>query len=517
MDIKKPQKKPQQEAENFSEAIASENFLLEKNISPKKPRKMISKIILLLFLVAILYASFLIFKINRLGKKINPTGQSSISLTQTIKNLAADDFLVLSGEEEGRINILLLGIAGEKKPGQNLTDTIIVASVNTETNRVGLISLPRDLFVSSSQERVQSKINSIYQIGLNLNDKDPQKSVELIQKVVEEITSLSINYYVVLNFDGFQKIVDSIGGINIMNERDIYDTRYPGANYSYEIFELEKGFHHLDGATALKYARERHSDPEGDFGRAKRQQQVLQAIKSKVFSAKTFLNLFALNELFNALGDNIVTNIQANEFGSFINLAQKADTQNINNVVVDAWDKESLLKVAHIFYGPVRAFVLVPKAGNWSEIQEVAQNIFSLNEIEKRKEAIQNENAKIKLINASGQTGLTQKIKHSLLDHLNYKSITLEYQATKEKASKTYAYDLAGKDKLFTLDEIIKTLPATLNEENENISNYTDQNQEGFDIVIVVGKDLIDIYNVEEGTLEDLENQSEEIFRQSSN
>jgi hypothetical protein len=107
---------------------------------------------------------------------------------------------------------------------------------------------------------------------------------------VTEITGLPIHYFVILDFDGFEKIIDTVGGVRINAERDFLDTRYPGKNYGYETFQLSKGWHSLDGATALKYVRERHADPEGDFGRAKRQQETIRAVRDKVFSVPTFLN-----------------------------------------------------------------------------------------------------------------------------------------------------------------------------------------------------------------------------------
>jgi len=518
MDIIKPPKKsasPVQFKYAASDLPTEKKFNPKKNVSfqEAKSDRQIIKFILrflgIIFLISLFYLAFLIFKVNKLGEKINPSSKSTISLTETIKNFAVDDFPILSGTNQGQINILLLGIAGEKKPGQNLTDTIMIVSINTKTNRVGLLSLPRDLFVEIPKLKIQSKINSVYQIGLKSNNRDPQKAAELIENTVEEITSLDINYYVILDFEGFEKIIDSIGGINIMNERDIYDASYPGPNYSYETFELEKGFHELDGKMALKYARERHSDPAGDFGRAKRQQQVLQAVKNKVFSAKTFLNIFTLNDLLNALGKNIKTNITIDEIGSFMNLIQKLDTQNINNVVVDAWNKESFLKVAHIAMGNVQAFALIPRVGNWSEIQEVAQNIFSLNEIQRRKEMIQKENAQLLLVNTSGENTLTEKVRQTLMEHLNYKNISLARNLEKEPREKTYVYDLGEKNQPFTLDEIIKTLPAELSPNNSPLYVYINKLKVKPNIVVILGKDLIDIYNIEEGTLEDLEKQQE--------
>jgi hypothetical protein len=208
-----------------------------------------------------------------------------------------------------------------------------------------------------------------------------------------------------------------------------------------------------------------------------------------------------LGKIFEALENNIQTDIQPEEIGSFLELSKKMDTQNINNVVIDAWKPESFLKVAHIPMGGVNAFVLVPKTGNFGEIQEVAENIFNLNEIARRKEEIQKENAKIILINSSGDPSLISKIKKTLSEHLNYKNIqeiTLNKKIPLQE--KTALYEIDPGAKPFTLDEISKTLSAQL---IEDVSLFQEYSTKDADILIKIGKDLIEKYNMEEATIEE--------------
>ncbi|MFC1608895.1 LCP family protein [Patescibacteria group bacterium] len=410
------------------------------------------------------------------------------SITQEQKDLKSD--------ENGRINILLLGIAGKGKPGGNLTDTIMLMSVDTQTNKIALLSLPRDLYTEIPDAHHKTKINSIYQYGINHD-----QGIDPLLKTIESITDLPVHYFLVLNFDGFTEIINDIDGITITNERDIYDPRYPGPNYSYELFELEKGVHKLDGATALKYARQRHGDPEGDFGRAKRQQQVIQATKNKMFSAKTFLNIFTINKLLNTLGDNIKTNIQVEELENFLSLAKRADTQNITNAVVDAWKKDSLLRVSHVYYNDTRAFILIPRIGNYSEIQELSKNIFDLTKINQRKENIKKEAARIAIINQSDDKEISNRIKKllngfgiadvSILKSDNHASIIEQTKVTSTNK----------KQKLFSLDEIVKKIPATLSNENVDL-----EDSENYDLILYIGNDLKSIYNYEEGSIEEMNN-----------
>jgi LCP family protein required for cell wall assembly len=480
--------------------------MMQENNPQKNSRYLVYQFISWLFVLilfsAIGYGSFFVYKIYSVGKKVSMENNISPTFMQTLKSITNTSQLNLKGSDQDRINILLLGIAGKDKPGQFLTDTIILASLDTKNNRVALLSIPRDLYANVPDTQLQTKINSVYQYDITASKNNTGSGARLIKKTVTDITGLPINYYVVLNFDGFQKIIDDIGGVNIMNERDIFDARYPGPNYSYETFELSKGFHQLDGATALKYARERHNDPEGDFGRAKRQQQIMQATKNKMFSTGTMLNVFILNDLFNTLGENIQTDISPDEIASFFELTKKLDTQNINNVVIDAWNTDSLLKVSHVQYGSTRAFVLVPRVGNFSEIKDLAKNIFDLNTIKRRKDAIALENASILITNKSGDVKIVQKIQKVLQENLNYKNVTILEGSSKILAEKTVAYDLTNGQKTFTLDELATKLPATVSYDIP--AEFDSLKQNKADIILVIGKDLIDRYNIEEGTLEDL-------------
>lgn len=456
-----------------------------------------------LLAVIVIYFVFFAWKVNSTRQKITVVPEKKTDIMEKLKFLVSKkDLAPLRGEENGRINILLLGIAGKGKAGTNLTDTIMIASLDIRENRVALISIPRDFYAEIPNDRINMKINSVYQYGLNKYENRTEPAAGIVSSVVTDITSLPIDYYVILNFEGFEKAIDAIGGINITNERDIYDARYPGPNFSYETFELKKGFWHLDGATALKYARERHNDPEGDFGRAKRQQQVMQAAKNKIFSTSTLFDFFALNNLLNTLGENVKTNIPAPEMESFFELSKKLDTNNINNVVIDAWNRDSLLKVSHVFFGETRAFVLIPRVGNMSEIQELCQNVFDLNKIKRRKEEIAKENASVAVINKSKDAALTPKIKKLLTESFGYKNAVVLSDAQKIEEENTVAYDLTGGGKPFTLDELVGKIPSEASYSlPDNYKN--DIKNISADIVVVLGKDIVSRYNMEEDSIED--------------
>lgn len=475
------------------EQTAEDSKHEQKFQNRQRGKKIILSILASLLIIGTCFAAFFLWKTYATTKKMNDTGKKT-SLTQDVKTILApiiptENKYLLDGEQVGRVNILLLGAAGEHKPGGNLTDTVMIMSIDTKNKKVAMLSLPRDLYVSVGSSNSFTKINSLYKISLNAG-----KGTDLIKESVEKITGLTINYYVAVDFDAFEKIIDNIGGINVMAERDIYDPTYPGPNYSYETFSLKKGFQKLDGKTALKYVRERHDDPEGDFGRAKRQQQVIQAVKSKLFSMQTLFNVVALSSVLDTLGDNIKTNMSFNDLERFIGLAKTVDTQNINNVVVDAWKPESLLKVSHVMLGDARAFILVPRVGNYSEIKDVALNIFDQAELKKRHEEIINENASITIVNNSGDKELANKVKKLLSEKLNIKNIKIIPASFTNIQSKTTISSNSQSEKIFTLDELIKKLPATL-------SDIKTENTE--DITINLGSDLVETYKYEEDSIDD--------------
>ncbi len=485
-----------------------------ENSGKIKRGKVWLSVLAVLIFGAFSYGAYFTWKIHNASRKMNAEnkngGSYASSVETIISTVVSPKYKPLEGEESGRINILLLGAAGENWPGKNLTDTIMIASIDTENKKVALLSLPRDLYVEIPGTDYSTKINQIYQYGLK-NDE----GVELIKKAAENATGIDIQYFLVVDFEGFKKVIDDIGGINVTVERDIYDPRYPGPNYSYEIFELKKGFHHLDGATALKYARMRHNDPEGDFGRAKRQQQVIQAVKNRAFSVQTILNPIALNNLLNTLGDHIKTNLALSEIESFIMLSKEVDTQNITNVVVDAWKKESLLKVSHIYTDRGAAFILVPRVGNWSEVQDLAQNIFDLDVIRKRQAEIEKEGARVAVINQSEDKNLGNKIRELLREKLLIKNADILYYQVKPFRGDTIIIDKAGKQKIYTLDELLKKLPARLGNSNDDIMDL----KENYDMVVILGNDLIARYSYEEASMEEYSKaeEGEEEFQIISN
>lgn len=255
-----------------------------------------------------------------------------------------------SGEEKG----LLLGIDPEYEGRQiqtylilgthgNLTDTILIAIVNRANQSVSLVSIPRDLYIQGR------KINSVYKLF----------GAPKIGDYLQDITGLPLNQYLVINLQGFIEFVDLFGGIDIYNEKAIYDTLYPGPNYTYSTFSLEAGDHHLDGGTALKFARSRKSS--SDFDRAKRQQQVIEAILKKVKEYDFVANIYRVQEIFEVLAANIDTNIAINEAVGSLNEFKSFNLER-GNVL----DTSNYLYSTRDVQGQ---YILLPNKKDYSEIR----------------------------------------------------------------------------------------------------------------------------------------------------
>ncbi|MEK7097894.1 MAG: LCP family protein, partial [Patescibacteria group bacterium] len=209
----------------------------------------------------------------------SPIGTQSVVRTafNAVANKLGDgaaNSLRLKGEERDRINILFLGMPGGGNDAPFLTDTLIIASIKPSTSQLALMSLPRDLLVELTDQKIITKINALFRMN-ELNH-------DLIINKVKEITGQPIDYYAVMDISAAEKITDALGGLNVLVPDDINDTQFPTPDHGVETFSVQKGWRFFDGATIQKYLRTRHS-PDGDFARMRQQQAVIEAIRKKIF------------------------------------------------------------------------------------------------------------------------------------------------------------------------------------------------------------------------------------------
>lgn len=289
----------------------------------------------------------------------------------------------LNGEDEDRINILLLGIGGEGHEAGQLADTIILASLKPSTNQASMLSIPRDLSVPI-KDYGWYKINSAHSFG---EQKQEGEGINWTEDVVKNITGEPIHYYIRIDFDGFEKLIDDLGGVCLNVENDLIDYQYPirGREDSYplssrfEYLNIKKGEQCMDGSLALKYARSRHAlGVEGtDFARAKRQQNVLAAIKDKVVSMDTLLNPQKVIKVLDDLNKNIKTNLELTEIIRMAKLGKNIDQTKIIKKVLNNDPAGPLYDNYITTEDGQKAYILSTKTGDFSQIQGIAQNIFT--------------------------------------------------------------------------------------------------------------------------------------------
>ncbi|MDP2631887.1 MAG: LCP family protein [Candidatus Uhrbacteria bacterium] len=384
----------------------SVDFLKKKyNLAPdrnsaKRQKKVLRTAGVFLTLIA-LGGVFFSYNISKIA--IEPASDSGgFSILSSFRRLVTSDEKELIGEEDDRINFLLMGIGGAGHDGPELTDTLMFASFRPSTNKIGIMSIPRDLIVPIPGYGYQ-KINHANAYGeLNEDGAGP----ELATEVISELLDQEIHYTVKVDFQGFEDLIDAIGGINVFVERSFVDPTYPTDDHLTEFIEFEEGWKKMDGDFALKYARSRHgTNGEGsDFARAARQQNILMAVKDKMLSPSVLLNPGKLNSLIETFKDNVKTNLTFWEMIKLARYAPDVNTENINHEVLDASSESPLYSTT--ING---SYVLMPKLDNWSEVRSIAENIFtasSLNGSEVAEATKPMESARVEIQNGTSLSGL---------------------------------------------------------------------------------------------------------------
>lgn len=228
---------------------------------------------------------------------------------------------------EGRVNLLVMGIDQRgSQGGYWRTDTMIIVSVDPKVPSVGMISIPRDLWVPIWGYDIENRINTAHYYGDARGY--PGGGPALARDTVAYNLGIPIHHYIRLNFTAFEKLIDEIGGVDVFVEKTINDPLYPDEGVGYDPFYLPAGQQHLDGRTALKYARSRHGT--GDFDRATRQQQVILAARDQVVRLNQLPHLIANGpEILNTLGDSVRTDLN---FDQAVQLAQI-----VNDIPLEAY------------------------------------------------------------------------------------------------------------------------------------------------------------------------------------
>ena len=382
-------------------------YSLSSRVKNRRPVSPI-KILALAFLLSIaIYLVARIFHVERYFFK-GP---------QTIVQLITNTGLKSTNN---RVNVLLLGIGGEGHEGPDLTDTIILASIDKSGKDPVIISIPRDLWAPG----VGAKINAAYAFGQEKNGK----GLELAKNTVSQLFDIPIHYAARIDFDGFIKAVDLTGGLDVTVDTPFTDYKYPIADHEddlcgltietqekdgktiqvvkdatgsavpleeiseendpftcrYETISFTQGSNLFDGTTTLKFVRSRHgTNGEGsDFARSARQEKIINAFRTKVMSTQTFLDPQTILGLVKTFSKSIDTDITSDDVPYFVKLAKNAQGQETRRIILDSDQENSLLEIGNSAdYGG--QFALIPKGGSWTNLAESIQAEIFKNQQEK--------------------------------------------------------------------------------------------------------------------------------------
>jgi LCP family protein required for cell wall assembly len=269
-----------------------------------------------------------------------------------------------------RLTVLLMGIDrrnGEEGPWR--TDSMIVITIDPETDSVAMLSVPRDLYLTMPNHgfgEFQDRINQAFFHGDRF--EYPGGGPALAMQTIRRNFGMQVNRYLVIDFNGFERIIDEIGGIEIDVPELLIDHQYPTEDYGYMTVRFEPGLQTMDGRRTLIYSRTRKST--SDFARAERQQQVILAMRDKILSLDIIsaLTPSRLARLATALDDSIQTDLTLEEVLSVAQVAQRIESENINRLVIDP-------NMVNNFITSSGAQVLWP---NWNIILPLTREVFDI-------------------------------------------------------------------------------------------------------------------------------------------
>ena len=381
----------------------------------------------------------------------------------------------LNKEGDGRVNILLLGIGSEGL----LTDTIMIASVDTVTDKVDLLSVPRDLWVNIPGNG-QEKINAAYEFGWKAstaksNFDKKRDGMELVDKVLEDVTGVPIHYHAVFDFTAFKQIVDALGGVTVNVPETLYDPTIAWENH-YNPIIATKGIQQFDGAKALLYAKSRQTS--SDFARAERQRLLLVAIKDKALSVGTFSNPVKIIQLMNSLGRNVYSDFDTTSIKCLYTQISQVQSQNIKSLDLVKQPHDLLTTGPHLGRSIVR-----PKAGlfDYSQVRNFVRSAF-------RDGFLAKENATVVVYNATKTAGLATKVADTLKTN-GYNVTKVENTPNQTNPADTIVVDLSRGVNKYTRNYLEKRFGVLA---TSNLSSSLGVNPpQGTAFVIIVGTDAI--------------------------
>lgn len=468
-----------------------ERKLAKKTLAKQKKhyrlKKFAKRLAIAVPILLVLIVGFFLVKALLAGSKVFKGNIFSALTTKT----------KLKEDSNGWTNILIFSSSSydmsnpNSYDGVNLTDSIMVLSINQSTDQALEMSVPRDLWVAHQDCSVlgtsAGKLNEVYECGSN-NGKDVNAGASALEKSVGSILGITIQYYVHPDWTALQQIVDAVGGVDVTINSG--DSTCVGGNGVWDIatgVKYTAGVHHLNGQQALALARAR-GDVGGcgltgsNFARENAQRSILAALQKKVVSTGTLLNLVAVNSLLDAVGSHLVTSFQSSEFQTLIDLTKKIKSQNVTSLAFNNRPNNlpDLFTTGYVGSASVvlpMTYETSHETDDYSQIQAyVAQHMSN--------DPVVKEGATVDVLNGSGVSGAAKAIAKTL--QAKKFTVGTTANAPANIAGKVEVYDLSGGKMPKTSAALAKLYDVKV--QTGSLSGYTTSDDASF--VVVVGPSL---------------------------
>jgi LCP family protein required for cell wall assembly len=397
----------------------------------------------------------------------------------------------LNGEGDGRVNILLLGRGGDGHEGPDLTDTIILASIDPVSKEASLLSIPRDLYVKTPNYG-STKINAVFAFAKEASLKKqriigPEQIKEAeadgfkaIESTVSDTMGVPIHYHLMVDFSGFQQAVDNVGGVDINAPNAVAEDMYNEATGKHFFLNVKPGLQHMDGQTALFYARSRHTSARGDFDRSERQRALISALKDRIISPSTFSNPQKISNLISTFGNHVQTNFSIQDLQRLAQISKEISGDKLHSLGLS--DPPNNYVTTSNING---LSVVIPTAGNFNfkDIQFYVRNAL-------KDSYLKSESANIMVLNGANKAGLASE-KGQELKSYGY-TITKVDNAPTRNYQKTIIVDLRNGAKKYTKNYLEKRFGVSSVSSLPDPAIIPDANT---DFVIILGSDQANATN----------------------
>lgn len=385
---------------------------------------------------------------------------------------------------KGRLNVLLVGVDARSGESSFNTDTLIVVSVDPVSKQVAMFQVPRDMVDVPVPANARSlwgstyggKINSWFNQNRSRTDLWPgatgnARGFNALKAILGELYGLDIRYYVKVDFGGFKRVVDTLGGVQINVQMPVYESLYPGRGGLNRIY-IPAGPQHMNGTEALIYARSRHRAAGGDFDRGRRQQRVLLSLREQMSATAIVANLPSLVD---ALKGAVKTDIPTGQLPKLLALAESVDTRDIRSYVFSPR-----------FYATEGyrngQYIIDP---NIARIRAAVRNAFNVSpDLLAQRDRLGSEAAAVWVYNASGRSAAANRA----VDYLTYYGL--------EASAPTKRIDPAGKTKITVYNGRESELPETiayLEQLYKTKATFVNDPAVNVDVIVTLGQDAPDL------------------------